>query len=174
MNSRMYLGQESLEDVLSHIQGSLKRGSSVFSIARGMLGTPKAELIITKEYEMLMDAFKSDVEVVKLLVEYINDTFNHDIQKSCVSDVIKSIMEKHFYGIDIDDYSDHLTELLNSGAYQRVNHHLTNIMASYEVHMKTEYPKEFENMTTNEHEVAIIDFIKENLVSCTYKKSENN
>jgi len=70
-NRDVYLGQEELEDVFSYIQGSLKRGSSAFSIARGMIGTPKATLIITKDCERYLDEFKSDDEIMKLLIECI-------------------------------------------------------------------------------------------------------
>ena len=170
-SKNIYLGQESLEDVLSHIQGCLKRGSSVFSIARGMIGNRKAELIITKEYELHLDEFESDRDIMKLLTEYINDTFGEQMKRSCVTDLIKKIMEKNFFGVDIDEYSDYLTIVLNDGAYQGVHHQITNIMASYKPYMEEKYPEDFKNMTQNEHEVALIKFLKENLISCTNKKA---
>ena len=165
-----YLVQENLEDVLSYIEGSLKRGSSVFAIARGMVGTNKAKLIVTKEYEMYMDEFQSDREVLKLLIKYINDSFKHYIERSCVTNTIKKIMEKHFYGVDIDEYSDFLTEKLNEEPYKRVHHHITSIAVSYEPYMKEYHPEEFSQMSMSECEVGLIKFIKEHLISCADKK----
>lgn len=165
----MYEEPETLESVKHWIEQNLNRGSTVANIAKAILGTQKAQVIITKECDRYIEEISND-EVFKLLVEYINDIFRDHMKRSCVSDVIRNIMERNFYGIDIDEYSDYLTVLLNEGAYQRVNHHITNIMASYEPYMKVEYPDDFESMTQKEHEVALIKFIKENLCSCANKK----
>ena len=160
----VYLGQESLEDVLSYIEGSLKRGSSIFSIASSMIGTQKAKLIVTKEYAMI-DTLNND-EVIGLLTEYINDNFKQQIQKICVTDTINTMIEKHFSKIGMDEYSDFLTDKLHEEPYQKVHHYIRDISVSYEPYMKEHYPLEFENMTLSEHERALVKFIKENLCSC--------
>jgi len=171
--NNMYQEPETLENTKDWIENNLKRGSKAINIARAMIGKQKAKLIITKEFDKYIDELKND-EILKLLVEYINDVFKDHMKRSCVSDVIKDIMEKNFYGIDIDEYGDYLTILLNEGAYQRVEHHIINIMVSYEPYMKEKYPDDFENMTQNEHEVALIEFIKEHLCSCANKKPVNS
>jgi alpha-glucosidase (family GH31 glycosyl hydrolase) len=166
----MYLGQDSLESVNEDINTYLKNGSRVSVIAKSLLGSDKATLIITKWYGGYIDEF-NEVEQVDIFTQYINECFADDIKRSCVSLDIKRLMESNYYGVDMDEYSDYLTELMNSNGYQKVNHHITNIMACFKPYMLEKYPKEFENMNVKELEVALIDFVKEHLCACTNKKT---
>lgn len=168
ISNRMFVHEDSLESVKHWIQQSLERGSSVTSISRAMIGTKKAELIITKECEMFIQEL-SDDEILQELIKYINETFKYAMKRSCVTNIIKELIEKIREGIGIDEYADFLTDKLSNGAHQRVLNHITDIMMCYEPYMRKIYPTTFDNMTMNEHEVAMINFIKENLISCVNK-----
>jgi len=172
-SNNLYLAQESLESVNRWIEHSLELGSSVASIVKGMVGTQRAMLIITKEYGIHIEEIKSDSEAAELLSEYINDTFQDCMKRSCVSPDIRRLMEDNYYGVNLDEYSDYLTELMNTNGYQRVNHHITNIMACFKPHMLEKYPHEFKSMSVKELEVALINFIKEHLQARNDKQSKD-
>lgn len=161
---------ETLESIDEFIESSLLQEIKVCDIAKELFGGTKGELIIVKEFGCHRDQLKNKKTSLKLLEEYINDNFKYIIQRSSVTPVIEETMKENFYGIDLDEYAEHLTELLSTGAYLHVNHHITKIMASYEPYMKKNYPEKFKDMTKYEHEVMIIKFVKENLVARTSKK----
>jgi hypothetical protein len=158
----MYLEQESLESVNEWIENSLKVGSGVAVIAKSLLGTYKAVLIITKWHGGHKDAY-SEIEQVDIIIQYINEHFANYIKGSCVSSDIKELMVSNDYDKDIDAYSDYLTELMSSNGYYRVNQHITNIMACFKPYMLKNYPNELENMNTKELEVALVEFVKKHL-----------
>lgn len=155
---------ETLDSVNEFIESSLLQDIKACDIAKELYGGSKAELILVKEFGEHRDILRNRKKSLKLLEEYIRDGFKYIVKRSFVSPVIENTMKENFYGIDLDEYADYLTELLSVGAYKRVNHHITNIMASYEPYMKKENLTKFESMTKYEHEVSIINFVKENLI----------
>ncbi len=163
---------ETLESVEEFIETSLLQGIKICDIAKELFGGSRAELIIVKEFGMHRGQLRNRKSTLKLLEEYIRDNFNYIVKRSSVSDVIKNITKKNFDGIDLDEYADYLTELLSVGAYQRINHHITNIMASYEPYMKEHDLEKFENMSNDEHEVELVKYIKENLIVVSMKKTQ--
>jgi len=90
-----------------------------------------------------------------------------------VSSDIKRLMEENYSGIDMDEYGDYLTELMESRGYRRVNHHITNIMVCFKPYMMEKHPDELHNMSTKELELALIAFVKEHLQECNDVKKQN-
>ncbi len=163
-SSRMYLSQEGLDSVASWVQTNLKNGATVDKISNGLINSERGKVIITKWYGG-MDAYTQE-EQRDIFTKYINENFKDYSKRSCVSPIIKKLMEENYLYADMDDYADFLTELLNTDGYQRVGHHITNIMACFAPYMRAKYPNEFENMNKHELEVELIAFIKEHLLLC--------
>lgn len=167
-NEDIYLGQEDLESVGRDIEAYLRNGSDVKTIAESLLGTQKAEIIIAK-WEGAHISELSEAEQIEVLSQYIKE-LQGSIKSgsgSCVSQDIKMLMQNNYYGINIDEYSDYLTELMNSDGYQRVNHHIINIMACFKPYMQEQYPEELRTISSKELEVALVKFVKEHLQVCS-------
>lgn len=167
----IYLGREDLESVGRDIEANLRNGSEIKTIAKGLLGAEKAEIIITK-WEGAHISELSEAEQIEILIAYISELQSNikSSCSSCVSQDIKKLMEDNYYGIDVDEYGDYLTELINSDGYQKVNHHIANIMACFKQYMQEQHPEEFKSMSVKELEVALVKFVKEHLQVCSEKE----
>ncbi|MEN4053704.1 hypothetical protein [Sulfurimonas sp. NWX79] len=69
--------------------------------------------------------------------------------------------------IDLDAYGDYLTELMSKVGYREVNNHITEIIASFHPYMMENRKEEFEAMSGKELQVALVNYIKENLQICS-------
>ncbi|TKI70900.1 hypothetical protein FCU45_00475 [Sulfurimonas crateris] len=167
----IYLGQETPESINKDIEACLMNGSKVETIAKSFLGTEKAKIIITK-WEGAHISELSEAEQIEILIAYISELQSNikSSRGSCVSQDIKKLMEDNYYGIDVDEYGDYLTELINSPGYQKVNHHIANIMACFKQYMQEQHPEEFKSMSVKELEVALVKFVKEHLQVCSEKE----
>lgn len=164
----IYLGQETPESINKDIEACLMNGSKVETIAKSFLKTEKAKIIITK-WEGAHISELSEAEQLEILIKYISE-LQSNIKSSCgscVSQDIKKLMEANYYGIDVDEYSDYLTELINSDGYTRVNHNISNILACFKPYIDEHYPSKYELLTKQEKEVALVNFIKEHLSTCS-------
>jgi len=94
------------------------------------------------------------------------------LNSSCISEEVKELLLNTFRGMDLDDYGDFLTELMNRAGYRKITHHLTSIVASFEPYMIQNRKEEFENMNELELEVVLVNYIKDNLKICSKENKE--
>jgi hypothetical protein len=162
----VYLGQESLESVYRDIEVLLYNGSKVSVIAKSLLGTDKAELIISKWHGEHVDSF-SDEEQIDICTQYINEQFKYPKESLYLSSEIKEFMKNHHIEMEVDDYSDFLTELINSDGYLRVSNNLISLCVYFKPYMDEYHPNQYEKLTKYEIEVGLIRFIKKHLSTCS-------
>jgi len=161
-----YLKEETYEDVYQFVKKQLELGSTVSSIANAMLGNRKGELIITKWYGTSLMGLNRE-EQICIFTSFINKELGEYIPQSCVSSNVKERLLKLFSGLDLDVYGDYLTELMSKVGYQEVNNHITEIIASFQPYMMENRKEEFESMSGKELQVALVNYIKENLQVCS-------
>lgn len=76
------------------------------------------------------------------------------------------MIKDNYVGMDIDEYGDFLTNLMNRDGYQRVNHHITNILACFKPYLEKAHPGRYKQLSKTELEIELIKFVKEHLKEC--------
>ncbi len=162
LSKEAYLNPETLEDVERFIESSLKLGSSVRRIAEGLAGHEKGVLLLTKELGLPVAGMNRG-EIVGEFVAYINEEFAGHIKGSGISNEMQELLEKRYGGMDMDEYCDFITDVVNQDPYQKVHHDVTQIILCFDDYMTKHHPEEYQAMTLKEREVALIGAIKEHL-----------
>ncbi|WP_152183161.1 hypothetical protein [Sulfurimonas indica] len=161
-----YLKEETYEDVYRFVKKQLELGSTVGSIANAMLGNRKGELIITKWYGTSLMGLNRE-EQICIFTRFINEELGEYIPKICLSKDVQERVMQILNDIDLDAYGDYLTELMSKVGYREVNNHITEIIASFHPYMMENRKEEFEAMSGKELQVALVNYIKENLQICS-------
>ena len=168
-SNNVFLGQETESSVFEWVDAQLNIGASVYVVAQSMLGTQRADIVITKWYGASLISLSKDQQI-GILKEYVETEFKHKIGRSCISSEIQKLIQENFKSMNPDDYSDHLSELMMGDEYRNVNHNITSILSAFKLYMMDQKQELFINLNPQELEVELVAFIKKHLQICTGRK----